>query len=215
MIDFLIRGLKVVLVDILLAGDNAVLIAMAVRGLPPSQRKQGIFAGAGVAVLLRIILTFFAAKLLGLPYLRLIGGAMVLWIAVKLLVDAAEHEKPGKTATTLWQAVWLILVADITMSLDNILAVAAASKGDLALLIFGLGLSIAFVVFTSDIVSKLMDRFPVIIYFGSAILGQVGGEMIVADFHVSHTVSIATQAGCAVAVVGLGRFLAKFQADKS
>ncbi len=209
MIDFLVRGLKVVLVDVLLAGDNAVLIAMAVRGLPPAQRRQGIIAGAGVAVLLRIILTFFAAKLLGLPYLRLVGGAMVLWIAVKLLADAAEHLQPGKTATTLWQAVWLILVADITMSLDNILAVAAASKGDLRLLIFGLALSITFVVFTSDIVSRLMDRFPVIIYLGAAILGQVGGEMILADFHISHEITLAVEAACAGGVVLLGWLLAK------
>jgi YjbE family integral membrane protein len=179
--DWVLAILSIVLIDIVLAGDNAVVIALAVRTLPPKQRLLGITLGSGVAVALRVVLTFVAAQLLAINYIKLIGGLLILWIAVKLLVDNTGEKGHGKEARTLWQAVWLILVADITMSIDNVLAVAGASKGSFGLLVFGLGLSIPLVVFTSNLLSKLMDRYPVIIYIGAALLGKVGGDMIMGD----------------------------------
>jgi YjbE family integral membrane protein len=179
--DWSLAILSIVLIDIVLAGDNAVVIALAVRTLPPKQRLMGIALGSGVAVALRVGLTFGAAQLLALNYIKLVGGLLILWIAVKLLLDNTGDRAHGREAGGLWQAVWLILVADITMSLDNVLAVAGASKGSFALLLFGLGLSIPLVVFTSNLLSKLMDRYPVVIYLGAAILGKVGGDMIMTD----------------------------------
>ncbi len=175
--------LQIVLIDIVLAGDNAVVIALAVRQLEPRQRLMGIFLGSGAAVLLRVGLTMVAAHLLAMDYIKLVGGLLVLWIAVKLLRDnmGEKEEAHGKAASGLWSAVWLILIADVTMSIDNVLAVGAASKGSKALLWFGLGLSIPLVVFTSNLLSKLMDRYPVIVWIGAAILGKVGGEMVVSD----------------------------------
>ncbi len=173
--------LSIVLIDIVLAGDNAVVIALAVRTLPPPQRLMGIILGSGVAVVLRVGLTFIAAQLLVMNYVKLIGGGLILWIAVKLLLDNTGEQAHSSTAGGIWQAVWLILVADITMSIDNVLAVAGASKGSFPLLLFGLGLSIPLVIFTSNLLAKLMDRNPVIIYVGAAILGKVGGDMIMTD----------------------------------
>ena len=199
--------LSIVLIDIVLAGDNAVVIALAVRTLPPKQRMMGIALGSGVAVVLRIGLTFVATQLLAIDYVKLAGGALILWIAVKLLVDNTGERAEGKEAGGLWQAVWLILVADITMSLDNVLAVAGASKGNFALLVFGLALSIPLVVFTSNLLSKLMDRYPVIIYAGAAILGKVGGDMIMADnftvglLHPAPWLVHTVQAGLAAGVI--------------
>ena len=179
--QFLLAILSIVLIDIVLAGDNAVVIAMAVRTLPQRQRLWGIVLGASVAVLLRVALTAVAAQLMNVNYIKLAGGLLILWIAVKLLLQEEPSEAGGRPAGTLWQAVWLIMVADLTMSLDNVLAVAGASKGHLGLLLFGLGLSIPLVVAASNLLSRLMDRYPVIIYLGAAILGKVGGEMIMTD----------------------------------
>ena len=207
--ELLLGGLSIVLIDLLLAGDNAVMIALAVRGLPPERRKLGIGLGAGVAVLLRVVLTVFAAQLLTVPYLRLVGGLMVLWIAVKLLADSSDDQIKGKHTNSLWYAVWLIFVADITMSVDNIIAVAAASKGDFRLMLFGLILSVPLIVFTSNLISTIMTKYPIIVYVGAGILGRVGGEMVIADFKPSHTVDIGVQAGATVAVLALGYWLAK------
>ncbi|MEJ5377675.1 MAG: TerC family protein [bacterium] len=179
--DFLVSLLSIVVIDLVLAGDNAVIIAMAVRGLPASQRKKGIIFGAGAAVLLRVLCTFVTAQLLRIQYVKLIGGAVIIWIAVKLLMEGAHEEKLQREPKTIWQAVWVIVVADITMSIDNMLAVGGASKGNLFLLLFGLGLSIPLVVFTSNLLSILMDKYPIIVYIGAAILGRVGGEMMITD----------------------------------
>ena len=179
--EFVAALLSIVLIDLILAGDNAVIIAMAVRSLPRKQRQKGILIGAGAAVLLRVVLTFFAAQLLQTPYLKLVGGLFILWIAVKLFIEGAPGEEVHREASTIWQAMWVIMVADITMSVDNVLAVAGASKGNLFLLIFGLGLSIPFVVFTSSLLSMMMDKYPYIIYIGAAVLGKVGAEMIITD----------------------------------
>ena len=199
--------LSIVLIDIVLAGDNAVVIALAVRTLPPKERLLGIVLGSGVAVVLRVGLTFVAAQLLAINYLKLVGGLLILWIAVKLLIDNTGGKEHGKAAGGLWQAVWLILVADITMSVDNVLAVAGASKGNFGLLLFGLGLSIPLVVFTSNLLAKLMDRYKIIIYLGSAILGKVGGEMIMTDrliteaIHPEAWLIHAVEGGLAIGVV--------------
>ncbi len=179
--DFLFGLISIVIIDLILAGDNAVVIAMAVRSLSRDERRKGIIFGAGAAVLLRVVLTFFAAQLLLVKFIKLAGGILILWIAVKLFIEGAPKEEGAREAKTLWQAIWVIVVADITMSTDNVLAVAGASEGNLFLLLFGLGLSIPFVVFTSSLLSMLMDRYPVIIYIGAAILGRVGGEMIMTD----------------------------------
>jgi YjbE family integral membrane protein len=173
--------LNIIIIDLVLAGDNAVVIAMAVRSLPRRQRLQGIACGAGAAVVLRVGLTFVVAQLLDIAFLKLAGGLAILWIAVKLFVEGAPDDEGSRPAKTLWQAMRLIVVADVTMSTDNVLAVAGASQGNLSLLIFGLALSIPFVVFASNLLSRLMDRYPVIIWLGSAVLGRVGGEMIFSD----------------------------------
>lgn len=172
---------SIVIIDLILAGDNAVVIAMAVRSLPREQRKKGIIFGAGAAVLLRVIATFFVAQLLTISYVKIVGGVLITWIAVKLFVEGAPEEVGERQAKTVWQAVKIIVIADITMAIDNMLAVGGASHGNLFLLLFGLGLSIPFVVFTSNLLSMLMDKYPVIIYIGAAILGKVGGEMIITD----------------------------------
>jgi len=214
-LQLLLDILTIVLIDLLLAGDNAVVIAMAVKTLTPKERKLGIFFGAAVAVVLRIGLTFFAAQLLLTPWIKLVGGALIFWIAIKLLTDAAEEEAGSHHAHSLWSAVWYILVADITMSTDNILAVAGTSKGNFALLLFGLGLSIPFVVFTSTLLSRIMDRFPIVIWIGAAILGRVGAEMMITDpvvhgaLHPSMALEIGLQIAGALGVVAVGKWLAR------
>ncbi len=216
---FVAGFISIIFIDLILAGDNAVVIAMAVRSLPRKQRLQGIAFGAAAAVILRIALTFFAAQLLEIRYVKFIGGAVILWIAVKLFAEGSADE-PGKEARTLWHAVWIIVVADITMSTDNVLAVAAASRGNLFLLIFGLGLSIPLVVFTSNLLSTLMNKYPVILYIGAAILGRVGGEMmmtdpfIVAAFQPAKILQYTVEAVLAAGVVGLGIALKKMKTSR-
>src|SRR5215203_2860977 len=181
--EWFVAVFYIVWIDIVLAGDNAVVIALAVRNLPPKQRKMGIVLGAGAAVALRAVLTALTTQLLTVPYLKLIGGLLILWIAFKLLRQGeATHDadKEGG-AQGLWQAVWMILVADITMSLDNVMAVGGAARGSFALILFGLALSIPLVVFGSNLISKLMARYQIIVFIGAAILGKVGGEMIMTD----------------------------------
>lgn len=179
--NFLLSGLSIILIDLLLAGDNALVIALTVRALPKRERRLGIAGGAALAVVLRIILTSVAARLLTLPFLQLAGGLLVLWIAFKVLVDASDPPDAAPAPRRLLEAVWYITAADLTMSLDNILAIAGASHGDLRLIVFGLALSIPFVIFSSNLLAKLMDRYPVTIYVGVGILCKVAGDMIMAD----------------------------------
>jgi YjbE family integral membrane protein len=172
----------IVWIDIVLAGDNAVVIALAVRNLPDRQRRMGIILGAGAAVALRASLTAVTTQLLTIPYLKLIGGILILWIAFKLLRQGeAEHDSKNQGAQGLGQAVWMIIIADLTMSLDNVMAVGGAARGSFALILFGLALSIPLVVFGSNLISKLMARHQIIVFIGAAILGKVGGEMILTD----------------------------------
>jgi YjbE family integral membrane protein len=216
-VPFLLAGLSIVLIDLLLAGDNALVIALAVRGLPREQRRWGIICGAALAVVLRIGLTIAAARLLTLPFLRLAGGILVVWIALKVLVDVSEPPDAAPVARRLLKAIWYITAADLTMSVDNILAIAGASNGNSALIVFGLALSIPFVVFSSNLLSKLMDRFPVLVYLGVAILARVAAEMILGDpFMESHWCpSAPSRSGIEAALIAgvlvLGTHLARAQ----
>jgi YjbE family integral membrane protein len=209
--EFFTGVLTIVLIDIVLAGDNAVVIALAVKSLPPTKRRIGIIFGAGLAVVLRVILTFFAAQLLGIKLLKVVGGLLILWIAVKLVLEDDAAHGIKREAGGLIHAIWMILVADVTMSLDNVLALAGASGGKMGLLIFGLILSIPLVVFASGLLSSLMDRYPIIIYLGAAVLGKVGGQMIVTDPVVTAAleptiyVQYGVEALCAVGVIAAAR----------
>jgi YjbE family integral membrane protein len=204
--------MSIVLIDLILAGDNAVVIAMAVKNLHGKSRTWGIALGAGGAVMVRVVCTFFVAKLLTISFIKLVGGAIILWIAVKLLVEGSE-EHDHKEAASIMQALWIIIVADMSMGIDNMLAVGGASHGNFFLLLFGLALSIPFVVFMSSMLAKLMDRFPIILYIGAAVLGKVGGEMMITDpvvhnlLHPTKLVEYGVMAFFTVAVVVLGRYL--------
>ncbi|MEJ2719454.1 MAG: TerC family protein [Deltaproteobacteria bacterium] len=209
--EFFLGICSVILIDIVLAGDNAVVIAMAVKTVPKEKRWGAIVFGAGLAVLLRVVLTFFAAQLLQFSYVKFIGGILILWIAVKLLAQDAPTGELKSHPEAFWQAIWIIVVADATMSLDNVLALAGASKGNLFLLLFGLALSIPLVVFASSLLARLMDRYPIIIYIGAAVLGKVGGELLITDpafadiLQLSSTERYALEALSAVAVVAVAR----------
>lgn len=180
--QFWLAVLQIIAIDIMLGGDNAVVIALACRKLPEKQRKQGIVWGVVGAIALRVVLIFFALQLLAVPYLKLVGAALLLWIGVKLLMPE-EEEGHGKIegATNLMGAIRTIIVADAVMSLDNVIAVAGAAKGDLGLVIFGILISIPIVVWGSRFVLKLMDRFPIVITLGAALLGWIAGDMAVSD----------------------------------
>lgn len=178
---FLLNSLGIILINIVLSGDNSVVIALAVHELPRPMRIRGIVIGTLGAVLLRVLFTLIASHLLEIPFLKLAGGLTVLWIAVKLLVEEQESIEGRRPPASLWHAVWIILVADLTMSIDNVLAVAGISRGNMLELWLSLGLSIPLVVFASTLISKLMDRFPIIVLLGAALLGKVGGEMIITD----------------------------------
>jgi YjbE family integral membrane protein len=173
--------IAIVLVNLVLSGDNAVVIALAVRQLPQGQRIRALIAGAACAVILRVALTFVASRLLNVEFLKLACGITILWIAVKLFQQAAPEAPNAARPSGFWRAIWFIMAADVTMSLDNILAIAQVAEGSIALLIFGLGLSIPLVLFASGALAKLMDRYPVIIYAGAALLGKIGAEMILTD----------------------------------
>ncbi len=207
---------KIIWVNIILSGDNAVVIALAARSLPPRQQKQAIFWGAGAAVVLRIILTVVAVKLLELPYLKLVGAAALLWIAVQLLVPDEGDGDDVESSSTLLGAVKTILIADLIMSTDNVIAVAAAAKGSIVLLVLGLVISIPLVIYGATMLMKLMERYPIIITLGAAVLGWTAGEMAVTDPAIAAWVNDtapwlhwgAPIAG-AVLVVSLGTWLAK------
>jgi YjbE family integral membrane protein len=186
---------QIIWINSLLSGDNAVVIALACRSLPPKQRFWGIMLGAGAAVVLRIFFTIIIAQIMGIPFLKLVGGLLLLWIAVKLIVPSEEHgEESVKAGDTLWRAVWLVTVADIVMSLDNVIAIAAAAETasmrvDMAnaltiktiLIVFGLATSVPLIIAGSAILMKIMERFPILVWAGAALLGWVAGEIIVKD----------------------------------
>jgi len=217
---FLSSLLSIVFINLVVSGDNAVIIALAVRSLKKSQRSFGIFFGSAAAVLLRVILTFSAAKLLQVPFLKVLGGALIAWIAVNLFAGGVSEDKVHE-ATDLFHAIKIICIADLVMSIDNVLAVAGASKGNMFLLLFGLGSSIPFVVGTSTLLSTLMDKYPIIIYIGAAVLGKVAGEMIITDPAITktlrpgHALEYAMQAILAFGVIIAGELLTSFQRRKT
>jgi YjbE family integral membrane protein len=181
--QFWVDVFKIIMIDLLLSGDNAVVIALACRNLPVDQRKTGIFYGVVGAIGLRVVLTFFAVGLLSLPYLKLVGAVLLIWIGIKLILPEDDEHGEGniKADTHLWGAVKTIIVADFVMSLDNVLGVAGAAHGNAMLLVFGLLVSIPLIAWSSQLVLKLIDRFPFIIYAGGALLGYVAGEMLVGE----------------------------------
>ncbi|HET6489786.1 MAG TPA: TerC family protein [Syntrophales bacterium] len=209
--NFFLALMNIMFINLILSGDNAVVIAMAVRNLPKSQRMRGIAYGTAAAVVILILFTYFVALLLEINFIKLVGGALILWIAVKLFMEADDGAGKEKEVSTLWQAMRIILVANLTMSLDNVLAVAGVAGGNLFLLIFGLCLSIPIVTFTSNLISILMDRYPLIIVIGGAVLGRVGGEMIVTDpfidrwLHPAQAAVYAVQVICTIGVVVAGK----------
>jgi YjbE family integral membrane protein len=178
---FIASLLSIVIVDLTLRGDNAVVIAAAARPLPRSLRNRALAAGAACAVVALVVATFFATRLLHIKFLQMAGGVAILWIAVGMFKEEAPLESSAAHLSGFWKAMWFIVVADVTMSLDNILAVAAIAEGSLLLLLIGLGLSIPLVFIASGVLSTLMDKYRVIVYIGAALLGRVAGHMIMTD----------------------------------
>ena len=179
---FWVAVLQIIAIDIMLGGDNAVVIALACRKLPPAQRKKGIFWGVVGAIGLRVAMIFFALQLLALPYLKIVGALLLLWIGIKLMVPEDDDAHGGiDGGTTLFAAIKTIVVADAVMSLDNVIAVAGASHGSIVLVTFGILVSIPIVVWGSQMVLALMDRFPAVITLGAALLGWIAGGMMLTD----------------------------------
>ena len=223
--DFWFRWLQIVILDLTLAGDNALVIALAVRKLPPKQQWHGRMWGTFGAVALRIVFIAIISVLLGIPLLQATGGAVLLWIAVKLLSQEGhgEAEHQVRQGGTLLEAIWIIIVADVVMSLDNVLAISGAAHGDMTLVIFGVGLSIPIVIWGSGLLARLMARLWWIVDVGAGILGWVGGEMILGDKvvqgwlggHPSLVVTRAVQGLLAILVIVVGRAWARRHARRA
>jgi len=210
--------LKIVVINVVLSGDNAVVIAMAARTLPRHQRNKAIALGASLAIAIRVAITVVVMALLRIPLLSALGGALVLWIATKLLVEEEEAEGPARQVKGFWHAMWIIAVADFVMSTDNMIAVAGAAGGNWEAILFGLGLSIPIIMFCAGVIAMLMDRYPILQDIGAGILGWTGGEMIVADAWIKPWlggqlawVRWVLPAFCAVGVIALGKVLARLQ----
>jgi YjbE family integral membrane protein len=219
--EFWIAVAQIIAIDVVLSGDNAVVIALACRNLPEAQRRRGILWGVAGAVGLRVVLTAFAAGLLGYPYLKLIGGLLLLWIGVKLLQPQEGEGHDIQASGDLWGAVKTIIVADFVMSMDNVIAVAAASRDSIVLLLFGLAVSIPLIIWTSQLILRLMERFPIVITLGAGLLGYVAGGMLVSDLAVrdwaAATIPAANYVAGAVGallVVLVGNWLAWRQAGR-
>lgn len=210
--------LEVIWVNIVLSGDNAVVIALACRGLPAHQRRMGMALGAGVAIVLRLVFTLLVVQLLATPFLKIAGALLLLWIAVKLLTEEeGDGEDKIKSSERLWHAVRTVAVADMVMSLDNVLAIAAVAKGNTPMLIFGLAISIPLIVAGATLVMAMLARFPLLVWAGAALLGWVAGDMFVTDPWLAERIGealahqaewIAAAAG-ALFVVGTGYFIRK------
>lgn len=207
--------LEIIGINIVLSGDNAVVIALACRDLPERQQQRAIFLGTLGAIVLRVVLTGFAAALLKQAYIKLLGSALLLWIAVKLLLPEGEGDAEEQDNANLWAAIKTIIIADLVMSLDNVIGVAAAAKGEVALLILGLVISMPMIIYGSTLILKLMGRFPLIITLGGALLGYVAGEMAVSETFVAqwitataHALEYLLPALCAISVVLVAKMLA-------
>jgi YjbE family integral membrane protein len=215
---------EIIIVNILLSGDNAVVIALASRNLPDGQRRMAILLGSAGAILLRVIFTGVIGSLMQLPYLKIVGGALLLWIGVKLMVpEHDEKESKIQGAAQLWAAVRIIVIADAVMSLDNVIAIAGAAKGDMTLIVIGLLISIPLIIFGSQLVLQVLLRYPILVTGGAALLGWIAGEVIVTDPAIEHWVEanagylhhyrVAPAIGAAI-VVALGMLLVRQQAAK-
>lgn len=214
--------LQIIGVDIVLSGDNAIVIALAVRSLPQRQQRKAIVLGSLAAILMRVVLTLFVVELLTLPFLKLVGSALLLWIGIQLLAPKAADGKEIDSRDTLFAAIKTILFSDLVMSIDNVVGIAAAAKGSVTLLVLGLAISIPLIVFGSSLVLRLMERFPVIVTLGGGLLGYIAGEMAVSDLAISawtqaHASWIEQPAGVAGAllVVAVGHWLAKCRTNAS
>jgi YjbE family integral membrane protein len=212
-VELIAAGVSIVLINLVLSGDNAVVIGMAAHRLPQHQRRMAIVLGSGAAIVLRVILTAVATLLLQLPWIRLVGGALLLWIAFKLLEEEEEqHEGTGK-AEGFYEAISTIIVADFVMSVDNILGVAAAAHGDLALLIFGLAFSMVVVMVGGSLIASMIDRFWWLAYVGSAVIAWTGAEMMFEDSVVTAlvgeptTVTYVCVAAITLAVLGTAHYV--------
>ncbi|MEQ1778017.1 MAG: TerC family protein [Nitrosomonas sp.] len=219
--QFWLAVVQIILIDIVLGGDNAVVIALACRRLPEHQRKLGIFWGVFGAIALRIVLIFFALSLLAIPYLKIGGAILLIWIGIKLLQPESEGEHEIDASTTLLGAIKTIIVADAVMSLDNVIAIAGAAKDDLSLVIFGLVISVPIIVWGSQLVMKIMDRYPITIAIGAGLLGWIAGDMVVTDVVTKEWVSMQAQylhwvapATAAVLVILVGKVMAARQQAK-
>ncbi|OQW40232.1 MAG: hypothetical protein A4S08_13025 [Proteobacteria bacterium SG_bin4] len=213
--QFWFAVLQIIAIDIVLGGDNAVVIALACRRLPEQQRKLGIFWGVAGAIALRVILIFFALNLLTIPYLKVAGAALLVWIGIKLLQPESEGEHEVDASTTLLGAIKTIIVADAVMSLDNVIAIAGAAKDEISLVIFGLVISVPIIVWGSQFVMRIMDRFPVTIAIGAGLLGWIAGDMAVTDVVTKDWVNANAKflhwiapAVMAIVVVAIGKMLA-------
>jgi YjbE family integral membrane protein len=225
--------LQIIGVNVILSGDNAVVIALACRMLPPKQRMWGMILGAGVAVLLRILFTLVVAQAMGWPYLKLVGGVLLLWVAVKLVVPEEEHgEGKIEAAENLWRAVRIVAIADIVMSLDNVIAIAASAEAaamrvDVAhaavikttLIVFGLATSVPLIIAGSALLMMLLERFPILVWAGAALLGWVAGDIMIKDDALLHVLSPAVieqlhywaAAAGAVFVIAVGYIMLKMR----
>ena len=227
--DYALAILRIIGINIILSGDNAIVIALACRSLPPRQRVIGIILGAGAAVLLRIIFTVILQQLLDVPWLKLAGGLILLWIAVKLLLGEEANEESVKSGANVWEAVKIVAVADIVMSLDNVLAIAGAAGKHTDLIIVGLIISVPLVVFGATLLTWLLDRMPILVWAGAALLGWVAGELIatepilqsylqsVADF-LGVTLKVlarSIEAFGAILVVAVGWFITRASARRT
>jgi YjbE family integral membrane protein len=179
--DFWLALLQIIWINILLSGDNAVVIALAARSLPPAKQKTAVVIGSAAAIVMRIVLTLVAVELLQLPYVKLIGAIALVYIGVTLMMPEDQEGETEKSHATLFSAIRTIMIADLVMSLDNVVAVAAAAMGDITLLIVGLGISIPLVIFGSTLLLKVIERFPLIVWVGAALLGFIAGELLVSD----------------------------------
>ena len=219
---WVIAVLQIIAIDIVLGGDNAIIIALACRNLPKHQRRAGILWGTAGAIILRVILVFFATSLMEIPVLRLVGGILLILIGIKLLTEVETHDLDGKInqSSNLLTAIRTIIIADFVMSLDNALAITAAAKGDIGLVVFGLLLSVPIIIWGSALIIRLMERFPIIITAGAGLLGWLGGGLMISDrLLVEYTASsllatptIAATVGT-IFVIAVGRFLAKPKAE--
>jgi YjbE family integral membrane protein len=216
---FLVSVLQIVWIDLLLSGDNAVVIALACRALPPHQRRVGMLLGAGTAVALRIVFALMITWLLAVPLLRVVGGLLLVWIAVKLALGEDDDVHAVDESTSLWRAVRTIAIADAVMSLDNVVAIAAAAKGHVALFVFGLLLSIPLIVMGATLISRLLHRFPAIVWAGAGLLGWIAGEMIATDPFVAGRIADLPHAGLwsaaagAAVVIGVAALLTRQRAQ--